>query len=85
MKLASQRKTNTTRFYSDVESNELTELTRKMGTDSEMESRLTAGAGGGDRMQSLSGKRTDVHAQQCGDCWGERGVRGLNENGNIIQ
>ena len=24
------------------------------------------------------GKRTHVHGQQCGDCWGKGGVRGLN-------
>ena len=24
------------------------------------------------------GKRTHGHGQQCGDCWGKEGVRGLN-------
>ena len=34
----------------------------------------------------LKGKRTHGHGQQCGDCWGERGVRGLNGYGkNIIK
>ena len=28
------------------------------------------------------GKRT--HGQQCGDCWGEEGIRGLNGNGKNI-
>ena len=27
------------------------------------------------------GKRTHGRGQQCGDYWGERGVRGLNGNG----
>ena len=27
------------------------------------------------------GKRTHGHGQQCGDCWGEGGIRGLNDNG----
>ena len=27
------------------------------------------------------GKRTHGHGQQCGDCWGEEGIRGLNGNG----
>ena len=32
------------------------------------------------------GKRTRGHGQQCGDCWGERGIRGLNGNGkNVIK
>lgn len=31
------------------------------------------------------GKRTHGHEQQCGDCWGEAGIRGLNSNErNII-
>ena len=34
------------------------------------------GRGGG-------GKRTYGHGQQCGVCWGERGLRGLNGNGKI--
>ena len=28
-------------------------------------------------------KRTHGHGQQCADCWGERGIRGLNGNGKI--
>ena len=27
------------------------------------------------------GKRTRGHGQQCGDCWGKGGTRGLNGNG----
>ena len=27
------------------------------------------------------GKRTHGHGQQCGDCWGWGGIRGLNGNG----
>ena len=27
------------------------------------------------------GQRTHGHGQQCGDCWGEEGIRGLNGNG----
>ena len=30
------------------------------------------------------GKRTHGHGQQCGDCWGEQGIRGLNGNGKHI-
>ena len=26
-------------------------------------------------------KRTHGHGQQCGDCWGQGGIRGLNGNG----
>ena len=29
------------------------------------------------------GKRTHGHGQQCGDCWGERGISGLNGDGKI--
>ena len=32
------------------------------------------------------GKRTREHGQQCGGCWGQESLRGLNSNGkNIIQ
>ena len=48
-----------------------------------MESRMTAkGVGrlwGGGTEQK--GKRAHGHGQQCGDCWGERGVRALNGDG----
>ena len=27
------------------------------------------------------GERTHGHGQQCVDCWGERGVRRINDNG----
>ena len=51
-----------------MESNEQTELTRKMGTDSEMESRVTAqGVLGGDGGMEQKGKKTHGHGQQCGD------------------
>ena len=40
----------------NVESNEQTELTSKMGTDSQMESRVTAG----DRVEGLSEKEKRV-------------------------
>ena len=34
-------------------------------------------------MEGLSkkGKRTQGTGQQCGDCWGEEGIRGLNGSG----
>ena len=55
-----------------MESNEQTELTRKMGTDSQMESRMSAVRGkledGGIEQK---GKRTHGHRQQCGDSWWE--------------
>ena len=50
---------------------EQAELTRRMGADSEMESRATASKGrlvGGGTEQK--GKRTHGYGQQCGDCWG---------------
>ena len=47
-----------------------------MGTDPQMESRMTAGVG---RLEcggiEQKGKRTHGHGQQCGDCWG-KGVQG---------
>ena len=36
--------------------------------------------GGGIEQQ---GKGTHGHGRQCGDCWGERGVKGQNGNGKI--
>ena len=61
-----------------MESNEQPELARKMGTDSLIESRMTAQGGGrlGDRGTKQKVKRTHGHGQQCGDCWGERSIRG---------
>ena len=60
-------------IHSYVESNEHTELTSKIQTDSQMESRTTAiGRGsleGGGIEQK--GKRTVGHGQQCGDCCGK--------------
>ena len=67
-----------------MESDEQTKLTRKMGTDSLMETWVTALGGllrGGGTEQK--GNRTHRHGQQCGSCWGEVGKRGLNGNGNI--
>ena len=66
-----------------MDSNEQTELTRKIKADSEIESRLTAlggrqGVGAGDIKQKW--KRTHTHEQQCGDWWGGD-VRGINGNG----
>ena len=46
-----------------------TELTRKMGTDSEIESRLTALGGGIEQKRN----RTHGQGQQCGDCEGREG------------
>ena len=51
---------------------------------------MTASGGGsgtlGDGENQQKGKRAHVHEQQCGDCWGERGVKGLNGNGkNVIK
>ena len=39
--------------------------------------------GGGLRVEGTEqkGKRTHGHGQQCGNCRGEGGVRGLNDNG----
>ena len=40
-------------------------------------------AGGTSRGRGIEqkGKRTHGHGQQCGDCWGSWGIRGLNGNG----
>ena len=55
-----------------MESNEQTELTKKIGTDSWMEDGLTARGvavkGGGFEQKR---QRTHGHGQQCGDCWEE--------------
>ena len=66
-----------------MESNEQTERTRRTGTDPSMESRMTAQWVDRLGVEGLSkkGKRTQGHGQQCGDCWGEDGIRGLNGNG----
>ena len=40
----------------------------------------------GNRGTEEKGKRTLGHGQQCGDCWGEAGIRGLNGDGkNTIE
>ena len=69
-----------------MESNEQTELTSKIETDSEMESRMTAMRGGleGGGMEQ-KGKRTHGHRRQCGDRWGMDGIRALSGNGKKIQ
>ena len=48
-----------------------------------MESRMTATGGGRLGGEGIEGKgnRTQGHGQQCGDCWGEGGIRRLNGNG----
>ena len=60
-----------------VESNEQSELTSKIKTDSEIESRLTAINEGGlrDGGVKLKGKTTHGHGQQCGDCGGGGGFK----------
>ena len=40
-----------------------------------MESRITGGG------TEPKGKRAHRHGQQCGDCWGEGDIRGLNSTG----
>ena len=42
---------------------------------------------GGEGVEGLSKKekRTHGHGQQCGDCWENAGLRGLNGNGEKIQ
>ena len=61
-----------------------------MGTDAQMESRVTATGGRGARDEGAGGieqnwKRTHGHGQRCGECWAEGAVRGLNGNGNNIR
>ena len=63
-----------------MESKEQTELTRKMRTDSYIESRMTVGGREGDRGIEQKGKRTHT-GQQCGGCWGVGVIGGLNVNG----
>ena len=43
---------------------------------------MTAGWGelGGEGIEQ-KGRRIHGHGQQCGDCWGEAGIRGLDDNG----
>ena len=56
-----------------MESNEQTELTSKIETNSLVESRMTAKVWGEleGRVVEQKGIRTHGHGQQCGDCWGE--------------
>ena len=56
-----------------------------MGTDSERESRMTAGCGGQVVGEGIDqkGKRTRGHGQLCGDCWGKGSIRGQNGNKKI--
>ena len=44
---------------------------------------MGAGRKLGGKETEQKGLRTQGHGQQCGDCWGERGIRGLNGNGKI--
>ena len=44
-----------------------------------MDGEQLAASGGGGTEQK--GKRTHGHGQQCGDCWGQEGISGLNGNG----
>ena len=68
-----------------MESNEHTELTRKMETDSQMESRWQLVGGGGEGLEGLNRKkRTQGHGQQCGDCRREGVIRELSHNGKNI-
>ena len=53
-----------------MESNEQTELTRKIGTDSYTESRMTASGRGNGVLGLKKRKRTNGHGQQFGDFWG---------------
>ena len=56
-----------------MESNEQTELTSKMETDSWMESRLTAlGVMVNGWRDGQKDKRINGHGQQCSDCEGEQ-------------
>ena len=67
-------------MHSYVESNDQTELTSKTETDSELENRWQLVEGEG----KLGGGGIDRgHGQQCGDCWEQGGIRGLNGNGKI--
>ena len=56
-----------------------------MGTDSLMENRMTTKWEGrlNGRGIEQKGKRTHGHGQQCGDCWKEMGIKGINGNGKI--
>ena len=55
-------------------SNEQTELTREIDTDSEIESKMTTKVGVEVRGVGIeqNRKRTQGHGQQCGDCTEER-------------
>ena len=70
-----------------MESNEQTELTRKMGTDSYTESRLTAGGGGvsgeGWRDQAERKKNSLTRTTDSVVIAGRRGIRGQNVIGKI--
>ena len=56
-----------------------------MGTDSQMERRMTASGEKGKGVEGLNkkGKRTHGHGQQCDDCQGEGSIREQNGNGKI--
>ena len=65
-----------------MESNEQTELTKKQGQTHRWKQDDSWKGGrwehGGIEQK---GKRTHGHGQQCGECWGKAGIRGLNDNG----
>ena len=64
-----------------MESSEHTELTSKIETDSQIESRLTAKGWGWLGGEGMEQKGKWTHGQQCHDCRGEEGIRGLYANG----
>ena len=66
-----------------MESNEQTELTRKIEDRFIDGEQMTANGGGrlGRGGTEQKGKRTHGRGQQCGVCWGKGGIRGLNGNG----
>ena len=69
-------KDKSTLFHSYVESNEQTEVTKKMGTDSVIGSKTTAiGKGVWGRVIGQKREMTHRHGQQCGDCWRKEGIR----------
>ena len=63
-----------------MESNEQTELTRKRGKTHRWRAGGHRGVRLGGRGTEQKGKRTHGYGQQCGDCWGEGGLSGLNGN-----
>ena len=64
-----------------MESNKQTEPKSKIEADSQIAGWQLRGSGGGGIGQK--GKRAHGHGQQCDDCWGEGGIRRLNDNGKM--